>query len=46
MGNGQKTVLVLSDFSQAFEMIIHGLLLCKLKNRQNYSDVGGLLPEW
>jgi hypothetical protein len=36
--DGQVTVLELLDFSQAFDMIIHGLLLCKLKSLQNYSD--------
>jgi hypothetical protein len=42
-------VLVLLDFSQAFHMVIHGLLFCKLRNLQNYSD-GALmmvdLSEW
>jgi hypothetical protein len=38
MEDGQVTVLVLLDFSQAFAMVIHGLLLCELKNLQNYSD--------
>jgi hypothetical protein len=38
MEDGQVTVLVLLlDFSQAFYMVIHGLLLCKLKNLQSYS---------
>jgi hypothetical protein len=36
--NGQITVLVLLDYSQAFDMIIHRLLLSKLKNLQNYLD--------
>jgi hypothetical protein len=34
----QVTVLVLLDFTQAFDMVIHGLLLCKLRSLQNYSD--------
>jgi hypothetical protein len=45
-------VLVFLDFSQALvqffhqflskasPMVVHGLLLCKLKNLQNYSDDG------
>jgi hypothetical protein len=43
MEDGQVTVLVLLDFSQAFNMVIHGLLLCKLRNLQNYSDGAGML---
>jgi hypothetical protein len=46
MEDGQVTVLVLLDFSQTFDMVIHELLLCKLKNLQNYLDVGGLVFEW
>jgi hypothetical protein len=38
-------VLVLLDFSQAFDMVIHGLLLCKLKNLQNYSDGARMLVD-
>jgi hypothetical protein len=38
MEDRQVTVLVLLDFSQAFNMVIHGRLLCKLRNLQNYSD--------
>jgi hypothetical protein len=38
MEDRQVTVLVLLDFSQIFHMVIHRLLLCKLKNLQNYSD--------
>jgi hypothetical protein len=56
MEDGQVIVLVLLNFSKAFDMVIHGLLLCKLKNLQNYSDgawmlvdtnsdVGGLVSE-
>jgi hypothetical protein len=32
MEDGQVTMLVLLDFSQAFDMVIHELLLCKLRN--------------
>jgi hypothetical protein len=32
MEDGQVTVFVILDFSQAFDMVIHGLLLCKLRN--------------
>jgi hypothetical protein len=35
MKDGQVTVLVLLDFSQAFDMVVHGLLLFTLKNLQN-----------
>jgi hypothetical protein len=40
--------LVLLDFSQAFDMVINELLLCKLKNLQNYSDGARMLvvSEW
>jgi hypothetical protein len=41
----QVTALVLLDFSQAFDMVIHGLLLCNLKNLQNYSDVARKLVD-
>jgi hypothetical protein len=37
MEDGKVTVLVLLDFSQAFDMVIHGLFLYKLKNLQYYS---------
>jgi hypothetical protein len=40
---GQVTVLVVLDFSQAFDMVIHGLLLCNLKDLQNYSDGARML---
>jgi hypothetical protein len=36
MEDGQVTVLLLLDFSQAFDMVVHELLLCKLQNAQNY----------
>jgi hypothetical protein len=45
-------VLVLLDCSQAFDMVIHGLLLCELRDLQSYSDgarmldVGGLVSDW
>jgi hypothetical protein len=45
MEDRQVTVLVLLDFSQAFDMVIHGLLLCKLKNLQNYSDGARMLVD-
>jgi ribonucleases P/MRP protein subunit RPP40 len=45
MEDGQVTVLVLLDFSQAFDMVIHGLLLCKLKNLQNNSDGARMLVD-
>jgi hypothetical protein len=34
MEDGQVTVLLLLDFSQAFDMVVHGLLLRKLRNAQ------------
>jgi hypothetical protein len=43
MEDGQVTVLLLLDFSQAFNMVVHGLLLCKLQNAQNYSFGAGTL---
>jgi hypothetical protein len=43
MEDGQVTVLLLLDFSQAFGMVVHGLLLCKLQNAQNYSVGAGML---
>jgi hypothetical protein len=45
MEDGQVTVLVLLDFSQAFEIVIHGLLLYKLKYLQNYSDGARMLVD-
>jgi hypothetical protein len=45
MQDEQVTVLVLLDFSQAFDMVIHELLLCKLKNLQNYSDGARMLVD-
>jgi hypothetical protein len=32
-----------ADFSQAFDMVVHGLLLCNLRNAQNYSVGAGML---
>jgi hypothetical protein len=32
MEDGQVMVLLLLDFSQAFDMVVHELLLCKLQN--------------
>jgi hypothetical protein len=52
MEDGQVTVLELLVFCQAFDMVIHGLLLCKLRSLQNYLDGarmlvdGGLVSEW
>jgi hypothetical protein len=43
MKDGQVTVLVLLDFSPAFNMVILGLLLCKLKNL--YSDGARMLED-
>jgi hypothetical protein len=43
MEDGQVTVLLLLDFSQAFDMVVHGLLLCMLQNAQNYSVGAGML---
>jgi hypothetical protein len=37
MEDRQVTVLLLLDFNQACDMVIHGLLLCKLRN-MHYSD--------
>jgi hypothetical protein len=45
MEDGQVTVLLLLDFSQAFDMVVHGLLLCKLRNAQNYLVGAGMLLE-
>jgi hypothetical protein len=45
MEDGQVTVLVLLDFSQAFDMVIHWLLLCKLKDLQTYSDGAQMLVD-
>jgi hypothetical protein len=41
--DGQVTVLLILDFSQAFDMVVHGLLMCKLQNAQNYSVGAGML---
>jgi hypothetical protein len=43
MEDGQVTVLVLVDFSEASDMVIHKLLLRKLKNLQNYSNGAQML---
>jgi hypothetical protein len=45
MEDGQVTELLLLDFSQAFDMVVHGLLLYKLRNTQtqNYSVGAGML---
>jgi hypothetical protein len=33
----------MEDFSQAFDMVVHRLLLCKLQTSQNYSVGAGML---
>jgi hypothetical protein len=43
MKDGQVKVLLLLDFSQAFDMVVHELLLCKLRYAQNYSVSAGML---
>jgi hypothetical protein len=43
MQDGPFTVLLLLDISQAFDMVVHGLLLCKLQKAQNYSVGAGML---
>jgi hypothetical protein len=43
MKDGQVTLMLLLVFSQAFDMVVHGLLLCKLQNAQNYSVGAGRL---
>jgi ribonucleases P/MRP protein subunit RPP40 len=43
MEDGQVTVLLLFDFSQAFDMVVYGLLLCKPQNAHNYSVGAGML---
>jgi hypothetical protein len=41
MEDGQVTVLLLLDFSQAFNMVVHGLLLCKLRNARAQFVISG-----
>jgi hypothetical protein len=38
-------MLVLLNFSQSFYIVTHGLLLCKLKNFQNYLDGARMLVD-
>jgi hypothetical protein len=45
MEDGQFTMLVLLNFSQSFYIVTHGLLLCKLKNLQNYLDGARMLVD-
>jgi ribonucleases P/MRP protein subunit RPP40 len=35
--DGQATVLVMLDFSKAFDMIAHDLMVCKMRASQKYS---------
>jgi hypothetical protein len=34
----QATVLVLLDFRQAFDMVVHDLVFCKMKNSYKHTD--------
>jgi hypothetical protein len=43
MEEEQVTMLLLFDFSQVFDIVVHGLLLCKLQNAQNYLVGAGML---
>jgi hypothetical protein len=43
MEEEQVTMLLLLDFSQAFDIVVHGLLLCKLRHAQNYLVGAGML---
>jgi hypothetical protein len=43
MEDGWVTVLILLDFSQTFDMVVHALLLCTLRNVQNYLVGAGML---
>jgi hypothetical protein len=36
--DGQATVLVMMDFSQAFDMIAHDLMMCKMRATQRYFE--------
>jgi hypothetical protein len=45
MEDGQVTVLVLFDFCQGFDMVIHRLLLSKLRSLQNYSNEAQMLVD-
>jgi hypothetical protein len=45
MEDGQMTLLLLSNFSHAFDMVVYRLLLCKLRKAQNYSIGSGVLVE-
>jgi hypothetical protein len=38
MEDGQAIVLVMLDFTQAFDMIAHYLMVCKIRGSQSYSD--------
>jgi hypothetical protein len=41
--DGQATVLVMLDFTQAFDMIAHDLMVCKMGAYQRYSDAATAL---
>jgi hypothetical protein len=43
MEDGQVRVLLILDFSQAFDKLVHELLLCKLQNAHYYSVGAGML---
>jgi hypothetical protein len=43
MEDVQVTVLLILDFPQAFDRVVHALLLCKLRNAQNYLVCAGML---
>jgi hypothetical protein len=36
--DGQATFLVMLDFTQAFDMMAHDLMVCKMRASQRYSD--------
>jgi hypothetical protein len=42
----QVTVLVMLDFTQAFDMIAHDLMVCKIRGSQSYSDGATALFGW
>jgi hypothetical protein len=49
--HGQATILVMLDFTQAFDMIAHDLMACKMRAFERYSDgatalFGSYLFDW